>query len=119
MPDLPAVPDRADRVRARVDAGRRRRAVAGVVATVLVLTGHSARVAEPRLNEFCTLVARPWCRLAFNLDGRPSESVDLDMNCGLAWSDVDVEGGDLTVPLDAFAELYRAQGVHLGLTPRW
>lgn len=32
------------------------------------------------------------------------------MNCGLAWSDVDVKGGDLTVPLDAFAELYRAQG---------
>lgn len=39
--------------------------------------------------------------------------------CGLAWSDVDVKGGDLTVPLDAFAELYRAQGGHLDPTPRW
>lgn len=74
---------------------------------------------EPRLNELCTLVARPWYRLAFDLDGRPSKSVDLDMNCGLAWSDVDVKGGDLTVPLDAFAELYRAQGDHLDPTPRW
>lgn len=64
---------------------------------------------EPRLNELCTVVARPWYRLAF----------DLDMNCGLAWSDVDVKGGDLTVPLDAFAELYRAQGGHLDPTPRW
>lgn len=47
---------------------------------------------------------------------RPSISV---MNCGLAWSDVDVKGGDLTVPLDAFAGLYRAQGGHLDPTPRW
>lgn len=33
--------------------------------------------------------------------------------------DLDVKGGDLTVPLDAFAELYRAQGDHLEPTPRW
>lgn len=41
------------------------------------------------------------------------------MIVGVAWSDVDVKGGDLTVPLDAFAELYRAQGGHLDPTPRW
>ena len=70
-------------------AGRRRRAVAGVVAIVL------------------------------DLDGRPSRSVDLDMNCGLAWPDVDVKGGDLTVPVDAFAELYRAQGGHLDPPRVW
>ena len=29
------------------------------------------------------------------------------------------KGGDLTVRLDAFAELYRAQGGHLDPTPHW
>jgi hypothetical protein len=92
------------------------RTVRGDVSTVIDAV---RALPEPRLNELRTLVARPWYRLAFDLDGRPSESIDIDMNCGLAWSDVDVNGGGLTVPLDAFAELYRAQGGHLDPTPRW
>lgn len=63
------------------------RTVRGDVSTVVDAV---RALPEPRLNELCTLVARPWYRLAFDLDCRPSESVDLDMNCGLAWSDVDV-----------------------------
>ena len=39
------------------------------------------------------------------------------INAVRALPDVDVKGGDLTVPLDAFAELYRAQGVNLDPTP--
>ena len=90
------------------------RTVRGNVSTVIDAV---RALPEPRLSELCTLVARPWYRLAFDLDGRPSESIDLDMNCGLAWSDVDVKADDLTVPLDTFAELNRAQGGHLDPTP--